>query len=63
MKKRKQLTLGSWKGEKKLVEHRGKKVEVKIPTIVTIKGVTCDICNQEFIDRRGLGFYRLQCEK
>lgn len=44
-KKKKQLTLGSWIGFKNLVEHGGKKVEVEIPTVVTVTGVTCDICN------------------
>ena len=29
-RKRKQLTLGSWKGFKKLVQHRGEKVEEKL---------------------------------
>ena len=36
-RKRKQLTLGSWKGFKKLVQHRGVKVEVDIPTVATVK--------------------------
>ena len=62
-KQRKQLTLGSCKGFQKVVEHRGKKVEVEIPTVVTVKGVTCDICNQEFINTQGLGCHRLKCEK
>ena len=44
-KKKKQLTLCSWIGFKNLVEHGGKKVEVEIPTVVTVTGVTCDICN------------------
>ena len=38
-RKRKQLTLGSWKGFKKLVQHRGEKVEVDIPTVATVKYV------------------------
>ena len=44
-KKRKQVTLGFWIGFKKLVEYGGNKIEVEIPTVVTVKGVTCDICN------------------
>ena len=42
-RKRKQLTLGSWKGFKKLVLYRGVEVEVDIPTVPTVKYVTCDI--------------------
>lgn len=61
-KKKKQLTLGSWIGFKNLVEHGGKKVEVEIPTVVTVTGVTCDICNEEFINTQGLGCHRLKCE-
>ena len=37
-KKRKQLTNGSWKRFKKIVEHRGKNVEVEIPILVTANG-------------------------
>ena len=48
-RKRKQLTLGSWKSFKKLVEHRGEKVEIDIPTVATVKYVKCDICKQEFV--------------
>ena len=62
-RKRKQLTLGSWKGFKKLVQHRGKKVEVDIPTVATVKYVTCDICKQEFVNNQGLGCHKLKCEK
>ena len=48
-RKRKQLTLGSWKSFKKLVEHRGEKVEIDIPTVATVKYVKCNICKHEFV--------------
>ena len=38
-RKRKQLTLGSWKVFKKLVQHRGEKVEVDIPTVATFMNI------------------------
>ena len=60
---RKQFTPGSWKGFKKLVQHRREKVEVDIPTLSTFKYVTSDICKQEFVNNQGLGCHKLKCEE
>ena len=62
-RKRKQLNLGSRKGFKKLVQYRGEKVEVDIPTVATVKYVTCDICKQEFVNNQWLGCHKFKCEK
>lgn len=62
-RKRKQLTLACWKGFKKEVEHRGKKLKIDLPTVAKDKGVTCDICKKEFINTQGLGCHKLKCEK